>query len=364
MCVITLCTRGALDVWSRGRSTAALDDMATGRKILYFLGAGAPLAAGATTPVQGGGFLQIPTQATFWSTFLRFCGGTRRARIESFLFRYFLGYARTPARSSAADRRALLSRVDVEEVFTFLSERARAPSSTPQAKTYATEVWDALVQEIGNVFSRFDANTSTRKTFRKLLSQHVRSRDAIVSFNYDTVFEQSLPASNDWGYDGLDDCTNRLRILKPHGSINWALAEDGSIKVTSEPKTPVVVAPTHLTFVDISSDANHGSGYLDQAKEVRAIWSEMEAQMKQAKALVFIGYSFPVADLYFSSILRQALADRATSPGLVLVNPDAVALERRLKDRFSVTQIVKYFDLQTFLDTNRKNVLAQVGDVV
>jgi hypothetical protein len=265
---------------------------------------------------------------------------------------------------SAADRRKLLSKVDVEEVFTPLSERARAPSSTPQAKTYATEVWEALLHEIGNVFSRFRANTSTRKAFKRLLSQHVRSRDAIVSFNYDTVFEQSLSASPDWGYDGLDDCSNRLRILKPHGSINWAIADDGSIQVSRSPTTPVIVAPTHLKFVDVSNDANHGCGYLDQAKEFRAIWSAMEAQMKQAKALVFIGYSFPVADLYFSSILRQALNDRKSSPGLVLVYPDAVALEKRLKDRFAVTRIVKYFDLQTFLDTNRKNVLAQVGDVV
>ena len=49
--------------------------------------------------------------------------------------------------------------------------------------------------------------------------------------------------------------------------------------------------------------------------------------------LVFIGYSFPVADLYFSSILRSVLAIRDGAPGIVLVNPDAVALARRLGAR-------------------------------
>jgi LPXTG-motif cell wall-anchored protein len=35
MCVISLCTRGALDTWSRGRSTAALDRMGRrGSKVL------------------------------------------------------------------------------------------------------------------------------------------------------------------------------------------------------------------------------------------------------------------------------------------------------------------------------------------
>lgn len=98
-----------------------------GRKIVYFLGAGASYGAGATASVQGGGIVPIPTQATFWDTFLRFCSSQRnRDLIESFLFRYFLGYARVPARTNAKKRRAMLRDVDVEEVFTFLSERARA----------------------------------------------------------------------------------------------------------------------------------------------------------------------------------------------------------------------------------------------
>jgi len=196
--------------------------------------------------------------------------------------------------------------------------------------------------------------------FRKLISQHVRSRDAVVSFNYDVVFEKSLAANYAWGYEGLEACTRCLRVLKPHGSINWGVDEAGWVRVVSEPDIPVIVAPTHLKFVQTSNDATKGVGYLDQALEVQNIWSEMELQMKQAKALVFIGYSFPVADLYFSSILRQALADRTTSPGIVLVNPDSVALERRLRARFAVSRMIKYFDLNTFLDTNRKNVLAQI----
>lgn len=98
--------------------------------------------------------------------------------------------------------------------------------------------------------------------------------------------------------------------MKPHGSINWERNDDGSIHVVEEPTTSVIVAPTHLKFVETSSDQSHGIGYLDQAKAVQSIWSEMEIQMKQAKALVFIGYSFPVADLYFSSVKHSRIALR------------------------------------------------------
>src|SRR5690606_31175459 len=101
----------------------------------------------------------IPTQATFWDTFLRFSSGHKnKSDIESFLFRYFLGYTRVPTRIPAAKRRAMFKNIDVEEVFTFLSERARAPASSAPLRTYANKVWTALLEEFGHVFSRFEAS--------------------------------------------------------------------------------------------------------------------------------------------------------------------------------------------------------------
>ncbi|MEO8505380.1 MAG: SIR2 family protein [Acidobacteriota bacterium] len=306
--------------------------------------------------------MPIPTQASFWSTFLRFSKSAKnRKRIEAFLFRYFLGYHKVPSRLAASNRRQLLNAADVEEVFTFLSERVRAPSTSTQLRAYAAKVWDSLVTEIGGVFTRFPPNKATRQVFRQLLDNHIRSRDVVVSFNYDTVFESSLPGSQRWAYDGIEDTTGALRILKPHGSVNW---EAGSpIRRRASPKRSVVVAPTHLKFVSSSDAAGPVSlaGYLDQSSEIQLIWSSMERHMSQAKALVFIGYSFPVADLYFSSILRSVLADRSASPAVVVVNPDAVALAARLEARFAVPRISRYFDLAQFVQAGRSNVLKQVG---
>jgi hypothetical protein len=259
-------------------------------------------------------------------------------------------------------RRKHLNDIDVEEAFTFLSERAEAPSTTPQLRAYASEIWDALVEETGTVFSRFTQNAATRKTYRTLLNRHIRSHDAVVSFNYDTIFENSLPGNYDWAYYGLDDRTGALRVLKPHGSVNWAYA-DQRISVQTNPDRSVIVAPTHLKFVltgptgDVASPIN---GYLNQTTEIKEIWAEMERQMRQSKVLVFIGYSFPVADLYFASVLRSVLAIRETSPGIVLVNPDAVAIEKRLRLRFPIQKVGRYFDMATFLQSQRKDVLKHV----
>lgn len=334
-----------------------------GRKIVYFLGAGAPYGAGAAAPVQGGGELRVPTQAQFWQTFLRFCSSNDdRKKIERFLFRYFMGYAKVPSRSKPAQRHRLLNGIDVEEVFTFLSERARAPSTTPQLRSYTQDVWQALVDEVGVVFRRFKANARTRRLFRAFYRNHIKRFDAVVSFNYDTVFEDSLAQSVSWGYQEIDDTTGALPILKPHGSVNWEFS-DGSIQRADEPQHCVVVAPTHLKFVstgDTDAQSEGYAGYLDQSATIQRIWSEMERQMKEARALVFIGYSFPVADLYFSSLLRSVLASRNSAPDVVLVNPDAVALAKRLSLRFAIDQPLRYFDMAQFVQIRRRDVLSQL----
>lgn len=334
------------------------------RKFIYFLGAGASFGAGAHTGIEGGGKLLIPTQATFWGTFLRFCVSTKnRKDIESFLFRYFLGYEKPPARLKAAARRKLLAPIDVEEVFTFLSERVRAPSTSPQLRTYSIKIWEALVSEIGSVFRRFGPNTQTRKIFRSLLENHMRSFDVVVSFNYDTVFEKSLPQAHSWGYGGIEATNNSLLVLKPHGSVNWAAEDDGSIAISETAEKSVVVAPTHLKFVSAGSvQPTTQEGYLDQSVEIQEIWAEMERQMRAARALVFIGYSFPVADLYFSSVLRSVLADRKVTPDIVIVNPDAVAIADRLQRRFALKKVIRYFDLTQFVQASRADVLAQLNE--
>jgi hypothetical protein len=335
------------------------------RKFIFFLGAGASLGAGACAVIQGGNTLPIPTQSSFWDVFIRFCvSKNNRKTIESFLFTYFLGYSRVPAKLSAAKRRELLSAVDVEEVFTFLSERAQAPATTPSMRTYTKKVWLALVEEIQNVFGHFKANTKTRNLYRLLLKNHIRSWDSVVSFNYDTIFEHSLPKRQSWHYSAVSKDSDGLRILKPHGSINW---EDSSpIKIVKDPKRALVVAPTHLKFIQTTSvsatadstteDSEADTGYLDHAEGLTNVWSNMEEEMKAAKVLVFIGYSFPVADLYFSSVLRSVLADRGGAPGLVIVNPDAVAIRNRLTSRFPLAKVNVYFDLLSFCQSSRKNV--------
>jgi hypothetical protein len=159
---------------------------------------------------------------------------------------------------------------------------------------------------------------------------------------------------------------------KPHGSVNWAApkAPEGEITVVSQPARSVIVAPTHLKFVHTANATNSSdsasaskttsSGYLDQSRQIQQVWAEMETEMRQSKALIFVGYSFPVSDLYFSSVLRSVVAIRDATPALVIVNPDAVAIRERLRARFPIEKVLLYYDLATFLQITRKQLLRQI----
>lgn len=186
----------------RGQSPSA-------RRIVFFLGAGASVAVGAQAAVQGKGHVDCPTQSNFWSIFLRFCVSRKnRKTIELFLFRNFLGYRRSPGRATQRDKSIQLNAIDVEEVFTFLSERISAPATSSQLRTSCTSVWLALVEEIGNVFSRYGASRKTRRIYNRFMDAHVRNWDTIVSFNYDLVFEELIKKEYTWYYEGVQKRTD------------------------------------------------------------------------------------------------------------------------------------------------------------
>ncbi len=331
--------------------------MPVGRKVVFVLGAGASLGAGATASVQRGGSVKIPIQSSFWRVFLKFAKSPENHKvIESFLFRYFTEYDRVPSRLNAADRGRLLARIDVEEVFTFLSERSQSPSTPTRLKVYIDKVWKAMISEIGNVFGRFPANRDTKSVYRSLIKNQFGNRDAVVSFNYDIVFEDSLLSSTRWGYHCVTETTGRLSIYKPHGSINWVMNDDVILHKVSHKDQPVVVAPSHLKF-SLRNNTSNQAGYLDAADTMFVIWRELEKELKLAKAIVFIGYSFPSADLYFTSLLRTVFSDRQAKPKIILVNPDAVAISDRVFQKFQI-RTKNYFDLGQFSKISRKEALA------
>lgn len=58
----------------------------------------------------------------------------------------------------------------------------------------------------------------------KSFSTHLNSDDVVLTFNYDTLLEESLEQQNKKGYYGFEQKKgSEVKILKMNGSINWVM---------------------------------------------------------------------------------------------------------------------------------------------
>jgi len=142
-----------------------------------------------------------------------------------------------------------------------------------------------------------------------------------ISLNYDTVLEHALnEARIRWHYRHVHSAVARdrrsIRILKPHGSLNWrfrgnvpsvwidtayALAPVGcqSYEVNRF-KEAMIIPPTQIKQAIMIAET--------QPPEVvqlfRAIWKEAVDVLAAASRVFVIGYSFPPTDLHLHTLFR------------------------------------------------------------
>lgn len=186
--------------------------------------------------------------------------------------------------------------------------------------------------------------------------------DTVISFNWDLVLDQVLfgeeLSAKSYGFSGDAGRFSKLSapvLLKPHGSLNWYLENEGShlksekrfeisngndqlvygfkpfrrpVSKVSRPYMPLIVPPVFNKRFD--SFALRGT--LRNCVHVLSV----------AKKIVFLGYSMPEADLHARFIFRcgfhnqvdgllLANQERAAPAGrsqVVVVNPDVSAARR------------------------------------
>lgn len=160
--------------------------------------------------------------------------------------------------------------------------------------------------------------------------------DTFITFNYDTMPEDALhslgiPFTYVIPYlrDAVDieesgRCTrpsveslasvlyNGIKILKPHGSVNWAddgakIAIHGTYEdIRRKRKTPMLLPPTW--------QKNMGRSLL-------MVWSQAVLALRMATNIVVIGYSMPPADQHFKYLLAAGLRGNISLRRILFVNP-------------------------------------------
>ena len=136
-----------------------------------------------------------------------------------------------------SDQNSVLS-LNIEEIFDFAHFDAliwkmrqqmcpvgRNSGDTPYSTAEAIETWlrymeDDLVNIIWDQQQTCIGKTDGISRFTTIL----RENDTVVTFNYDTLIEQSISqAKRPWQYGFKIEEGKGVPILKMHGSLNWAI---------------------------------------------------------------------------------------------------------------------------------------------
>lgn len=172
-----------------------------------------------------------------------------------------------------------------------------------------------------------------------------RGENTFISFNYDTIVEDSLTSMEvgfTYGFDTKDVAyqTSRLKLddsgiklLKLHGSINWARANypdlsdeklivyDSYSELLKQNTTPDLIPPTWRKNFD---------GGLE------TIWAHALKAIESATRIIVIGFSVPETDTHFKYLMAAGLQNNISARDIIFVNPaDDGILESRISTLFT-----------------------------
>jgi len=165
----------------------------------------------------------------------------------------------------------------------------------------------------------------------KLCRPDKNMRNTVITFNYDTLLEDSLSLLNipfNYGFDAssvnyhesalcvqANSTPDDLQVLKLHGSMNWAdpLSSDGKIEIfgtykdiRSNDRRAYLVPPTWRKVF--------GGGLTE-------VWGKAITALTEATRIIIIGFSMPSTDVHFKYLLAAGLRDNISLRKLFFINP-------------------------------------------
>lgn len=249
-----------------------------------------------------------------------------------------------------------LYKIPLEDVFSFLDRSISSREDTN--KLELEDIWKKeaslrrfVTMVLNDKLKKFSKDSRFNKTreiygnfFKTLIDKRMVDQKgdpfSIVSLNWDTIpeyFINKVSSENGYKkvkvdytvYDYPHDNVKRLpsihlkvkgffniKIAKIHGSVNWGYCSScGRLYVKHSNTTPpvfyeskdatckecsgtklkrLIITPTFM------KDLNN--------THLRMTWHNALMDLQQAKRIIFIGYSFPLADFEFRYILTKAIA--------------------------------------------------------
>lgn len=184
-------------------------------------------------------------------------------------------------------------------------------------------LYSSLKDYVHNILSSLSKYTLS--IYHSYLSKYALLENAsVISFNWDVLFEDRLNDLPEWNYEtgyGLSfsqviDMDGRMRsastpsmlkILKPHGSINWYKERNGKeIYLCLQDKIELRGGnPRYLPdFISLDDKSLHPSiippseKASDMSLAIKDIWRQVKIALEEADEIIVIGYSFNSFDEY------------------------------------------------------------------
>jgi NAD-dependent SIR2 family protein deacetylase len=321
-------------------------------KTVYILGAGFSIPAG------------IPAQGELLSVISNYRLLAPLTRTRTQLFKFIedvFGLDREQAKS-----------LELEDIYTPLhqsiSRNEYLKSYSPEALKKVENALNRLVAHVidnGKSGHLEDTGYVEEFAYHLLAAKHQwprADRFSVISLNWDILLDKRLFSSIgdneviDYGCHctGIDSGNQMVpamaaterglivqKLLKPHGSLNWVTCPKCQRVFVHKNEKAGIKAFKGTAECRFCDSVKLNAALLlptfqkDMAKfHFQHIWNQCSRELAKATKLVFIGYSFPLADFDFRSLITKHVGDVEVE--VVLYSPDGLenAEGKRYKDYF------------------------------
>jgi len=129
--------------------------------------------------------------------------------------------------------------------------------------------------------------------------------NTIITFNYDRVPELLEQKCNTLAVENpsLEEPCDVARVIKLHGSVNWAYRGSDVFTVERDPNFPFFCDAAELAM------ATPGPAKKAVNQRMARLWTRALSALSSADAIVFIGYRFPATDALARDKLLGAIRD-------------------------------------------------------